>query len=153
MAFAALGKRDKVWELFCMVQPISHGSNDRTIETYKAEPYVMAADVYANEMHKGRGGWSWYTGSSGWMYQFIIGSLIGMELLENKLKFKPCFPLDWPSVTITYRYGKATYNITVYQLTDGSETRWEMDGKQGIGDIFSLNDDGMNHDAEMYIAL
>jgi len=150
MAFAALGNREKVWELFSMVQPISHGSDDKSIEIYKAEPYVMAADVYANEQHKGRGGWTWYTGSSGWMYQFIIGSLLGMELLEDQLKFKPCFPRDWPSVTIEYRYRTATYKIAVYQLTNGSETRLEVDGQKGTGDGFALIDDGSMHEVQIY---
>src|SRR4030095_11246333 len=72
MAFAALEDRGKVWELFSMIQPLNHAIDTESVSTYKVEPYVMAADVYANESHKGRGGWTWYTGSAGWMYQFII---------------------------------------------------------------------------------
>ena len=80
MAFAVLKDREKVWELFSMIQPLHHASDENSMQVYKVEPYVMAADVYANESHKGRGGWTWYTGSAGWMYQFIISSLIGIEL-------------------------------------------------------------------------
>jgi cyclic beta-1,2-glucan synthetase len=151
MAFAALGNREKVWELFSMIQPMSHSSDATSMQVYKVEPYVMAADIYANESHRGRGGWTWYTGSSGWMYQFIIGSLLGMELLNDHIKFKPCFPLEWPSVSIVYRYGKATYSITVFQLTNEAGSWWKMDNKQGKGDILLLTNDEMVHEVEMHI--
>ncbi|GAA3935890.1 cyclic beta 1-2 glucan synthetase [Chitinophaga oryziterrae] len=134
MAFAALGDREKVWELFDMIRPSSHSNT----QIYKVEPYVMAADIYANESHKGRGGWTWYTGSSGWMYQFILGSLLGMELKGDHLHFKPCFPLEWPSVSITYKYGTSTYKITVFQ-------------KEGGKDIVALTDDGQEHVVEVYV--
>jgi cyclic beta-1,2-glucan synthetase len=117
---------------------------------YKVEPYVMAADVYANESHKGRGGWTWYTGSSGWMYQFITGSMLGMELQVDRLAFKPCFPLDWPSVTIAYRHGGSTYRITVIQVGDAEESRWEMEGGFGEGAAILLTDDGREHLAKVY---
>ncbi|HEV3326933.1 MAG TPA: cyclic beta 1-2 glucan synthetase, partial [Puia sp.] len=115
MAFAAMGDRDKVWELFSMIQPLNHSSDAASIGVYKVEPYVMAADVYASAKHEGRGGWTWYTGSAGWMYQFITGSLLGMELRRDQLYFKPCFPSGWPSVGIDYRFGGAVYRITVFQ--------------------------------------
>jgi cyclic beta-1,2-glucan synthetase len=134
MAFAALGDREKVWELFDMIRPSSHSDT----QVYKVEPYVMAADIYANESHKGRGGWTWYTGSSGWMYQFILGSLLGMELRGDHLHFKPCFPLEWPSVSITYKYGTATYKITVFQ-------------KAGESDTVALVDDGEEHTVEVFL--
>lgn len=151
MAFAALGEREKVYELFSMVQPLSHASDAASIQVYKVEPYVMAADVYANESHKGRGGWTWYTGSSGWMYQFIIGSLLGMELKTDILQFKPCFPAAWPSVSIAYRFGNSTYKITVYQTKEGSESWWKMGEIQGNGNAIRLVDDGMEHQIEVYI--
>jgi cyclic beta-1,2-glucan synthetase len=139
MAFAALGDREKVWELFDMIRPLSHASDEAAAKVYKVEPYVMAADIYANESHKGRGGWTWYTGSSGWMYQFIIGSLLGMELQEDHLHFKPCFPLSWPSVSIAYRYGATMYNITVFQGTNGV-----------IKDVIELVDDGLEHSIDIH---
>src|SRR6187549_3784463 len=128
MAFAALRDRDKVWELFSMIQPLGHASDMRSLKVYKVEPYVIAADVYANESHRGRGGWTWYTGSAGWMYQFIIGSLIGLELQNGNLKFKPCFPVDWPSVKIDYRYGNAVYKITVFQ--EEAPSWWKADDQE-----------------------
>ena len=151
IAFAALGEREKAYELFSMIQPLRHGSNPGAIQVYKTEPYVMAADVYANESHRGRGGWTWYTGSSGWMYQFIMGSLLGMELKGDQLCFRPCFPLDWPSVTIVYRYGRSTYRITVFQPDNTAGSWWEMDNKLGKGDTLPLTDDGKEHDVRVYI--
>ncbi|MEJ7912912.1 MAG: hypothetical protein WKF70_07140, partial [Chitinophagaceae bacterium] len=151
MAFAALGDREKVWELFSMIQPLSHSSDTASVKVYKVEPYVMAADVYANESHKGRGGWTWYTGSAGWMYQFIIGSLLGIELQKDQLKFTPCFPLNWPSVSIVYRYKTATYTIKVFQ-TKTHESSWKIDNVRGSGDTIQLADDGREHEAEVYIS-
>jgi cyclic beta-1,2-glucan synthetase len=153
MAFAALGNREKVWELFSMIHPLSHSSDAISMQVYKVEPYVMAADIYANESHRGRGGWTWYTGSSGWMYQFIIGSLLGMALMNDHLKFKPCFPLEWPSISIVYHYRKATYNITVFQSNDDSGSWWRIDDKQGKGDILSLTDDEKVHVVEIHICI
>jgi cellobiose phosphorylase len=150
MAFAALGNREKTWELFNMVNPINHATDKDAMHIYKVEPYVIAADVYTNESHKGRGGWTWYTGSAGWMYQFITGSLLGMQLLGDQLQFKPCFPLDWPSVSIVYRYKTATYNITIFQTTDGI-SHWEIDSVKGEGDTIKLTDDGIKHEVLLYI--
>ncbi|HXO74332.1 MAG TPA: protein ndvB, partial [Puia sp.] len=152
MAFAAMGQREKVWELFSLIQPLNHSSDPKSVAVYKVEPYVMAADVYASVSHEGRGGWTWYTGSAGWMYQFITGSLLGMELRQGRLYFKPCFPLDWPSVSITYRSGNAAYDITVFQETSMTEESWwVMDGKRGNGGI-DLADDGLQHTVEIHVA-
>jgi cyclic beta-1,2-glucan synthetase len=79
MAFAAIGNVERAWELFNMINPINHGSTPQDISTYRVEPYVVAADVYGVEPHLGRGGWTWYTGSSGWMYRLITESLLGLQ--------------------------------------------------------------------------
>lgn len=153
MAFAALGDREKVYELFSLVNPVNHASNAAAVKQYKVEPYVMAADVYANTSHKGRGGWTWYTGSSGWMYQFITGSLIGIQLKENRLQLKPCFPLNWPSVQIKYRFGSATYQITVFQVQDKENSWWKADDESGDGDTLLLKNDGMEHRVDVFIGI
>ncbi len=153
MAFAELGEREKIWELFSMIHPIGHTSDENAVQTYKGEPYVMAADVYANETHKGRAGWTWYTGSSGWMYQFIIGSLLGMELRKDKLIFTPCFPLDWPSVLVAYHYGQSVYRITVFQLNNGTNSWWKQNDKKVDGNELELINDGLEHDVEMHISI
>ena len=151
MAFAALGQREKVWELLEMIHPISHARDDASIRVYKVEPYVMAADVYANESHKGMGGWTWYTGSAGWMYQFILDSLIGLDRQSDSLTFRPCFPTSWPSIQLTYRYGRSEYRIAVFQLADDSASWWKLDGLQGAGNTIKLADDGTIHSVEMHI--
>lgn len=151
MAFAKLGDREKVWELYSMINPINHSSNAEDVKVYKVEPYVMAADVYANKSHQGRGGWTWYTGSAGWMYQFIINSLLGLEKQADKLTFKPCFPKEWPSVNITYKHGNSTYRITVFQETTDEESWWKNNGEKGLGDALVLVDDSLTHEVEMHV--
>ena len=152
MAFASLGEREKVWELFSMIHPLNHSSSNIDIQMYKVEPYVMAADIYANEYHKGRGGWTWYTGSAGWMYQFIIGFLLGIELKTDVLVFKPCFPLEWASVSLDYHFKKSRYKITVFQSDNSSGSYWEMEGNHGKGNSIKLVDDGMEHEVKVYIS-
>ena len=153
MAFARLGERDKVYELFSMIQPVNHALDAAAVSIYKVEPYVMAADVYANKQHEGRGGWTWYTGSAGWMYQFILGSLLGLELQTDRLHFKPCFPLSWPFVTINYRFGATLYKITVFQLNSDIGSWWKMDYDRGVGAIIPLKDDGGVHEVELHVSI
>ncbi len=153
MAFAALQNREKVWELFSMVHPIGHGSDSESVARYKVEPYVMAADVYANKSHQGRGGWTWYTGSSGWMYEFILGSLLGIKKIGDTLVIKPCFPLHWPSVKVAYRVGGSLYNLTVVQDASKTISSWETDAHHGDGNIISIPDDGRVHEATITIGV
>jgi len=104
-------------------------------------------------LHKGRGGWTWYTGSAGWMYQFIIGFFLGIELQKDVLRFKPCFPMNWPSVSIVYTYGASTFRISVFQLNTNEECWWKHDGTQGKGNTIQLIDDGLEHKVEIYIGI
>ncbi len=121
MAFAALGDRDRAWELTSMINPVNHARSPAGVETYKVEPYVMAADVYAVAPYTGRGGWSWYTGSAGWMYRLIVDSLLGVTRDGNRLRFTPCLPADWPGFAMRYRYGATTYEIDLRRKPeDGS---------------------------------
>lgn len=152
MAFAKMGDREKVYELFSMIQPINHSLDTAAKDIYKVEPYVMAADVYANESHKGRGGWTWYTGSAGWMYQFILNALLGLERQANQLKFNPCFPSGWPSIEINYRFGKSHYNITVIQDETLDISNWQIDDKKGTGETITLVDDEQDRIVTIRIA-
>lgn len=153
MAFAALGDRRKVWELFSMIHPLSHSSDAASMATYKVEPYVMAADIYANESHRGRGGWTWYTGSSGWMYQFILESFLGLKLQVDRLGFTPCFPLEWPSVSVAYRHGSSTYRITVFQTRGDAGSWWKTADARGEGNTITLLDDGRDHEVEVHVRI
>ena len=113
MAFAELGNNEKVWDLWSMMNPISHGKSSESIAVYKVEPYVVAADVYARFPHCGRGGWTWYTGSAGWMYRLLTESLLGIRLDVNKLHFLPRIPVNWASFKLNYRYHETTYHIEI----------------------------------------
>jgi len=151
MAFATQKNHEKVWELFSMIQPIQHALDQNAVQVYKVEPYVMVADIYANESHEGRGGWTWYTGSAGWMYQFIISSLVGIELKKDQLIFNPCFPHEWPSIEIQYRYGQSMYHFTVFQLQVNEESWWKGESSEGKGNTIQLTDDGREHRFKVHI--
>ncbi|MFN0163790.1 MAG: GH36-type glycosyl hydrolase domain-containing protein, partial [Burkholderiales bacterium] len=103
MAFAALGNSARAWALTDMINPISHARTRADAERYKGEPYVMAADVYAMAPHAGRGGWTWYTGSAGWMYRLLLESLLGLEVRGDQLTVTPCVPDSWDAYRIDYR--------------------------------------------------
>jgi len=113
IAFANLGDGDKAGELFALLNPINHASDETGLHIYKVEPYVIAADVYAESTHTGRGGWTWYTGSASWMYRAAIESILGFQLSDNRLKIEPCIPRDWREFEIKYRRDETIYNIKV----------------------------------------
>ena len=144
MAFAKMGDQEKTWELLKMINPINHGATREIVETYKVEPYVLAADVYGVEPHVGRGGWTWYTGSAGWMYQLIIESFLGINRDGNLLKIKPCIPKEWKSFKVQYRFGNTTYQIEVTQTT-GSQPAVLLDNELITGDEINLIDDERQH--------
>jgi len=113
LAFAALGEGDKAGELFSLLNPINHANTRSAIHRYKVEPYVMAADVYGEPPHVGRGGWTWYTGSSGWMYRAAIEWILGFRLRGATLFIDPCIPRAWPHYRVNFRYHSARYEIRV----------------------------------------
>ena len=113
LAFAALGDGDKAGELFSLLNPINHASTRAGVYRYKVEPYVVAADIYAEPPHVGRGGWTWYTGSAGWMYRAGIEWLLGFRLRGAVLYLDPCIPRAWRRFEITFRYHASRYEITV----------------------------------------
>lgn len=115
MAFAKLDDREKTFELLSLINPINHGKTAEDVAIYKAEPYVMAADVYGVDPHTGRGGWTWYTGSAGWMYQLITESFLGIKREGNSMILEPKVPADWKSFKVRYRLNENIYNIEVEQ--------------------------------------
>jgi cellobiose phosphorylase len=152
MAFAALGDRQRAWRLLTIINPVNHGRSTEEIETYKVEPYVVAADVYAVSPHTGRGGWTWYTGSAAWMYRLIVESLLGLRLEAGRLYFEPCFPPDWEMFKVHYRYLKTTYHITVQQTPSaGSETSVAVDGVLRQDRAIPLIDDHQEHLVDVMI--
>ena len=157
MAFAALGERDRAWELLAMINPVNHGASPQAIETYKAEPYAIAADVYALAPHTGRGGWSWYTGSAGWMYRLALESLLGVTLQGDTLRLAPCVPAHWQGFKIHYRYRETVYHIDVSQLSEDNEgaiggTRLRVDGVEREDGAIPLVDDRREHSVEVIVS-
>lgn len=113
MAFAKLGDGDEATSLFTLLNPINHARNRAAVHCYKVEPYVVAADIYAVAPHVGRGGWTWYTGSAGWMQRAGIESILGLRILGNSATLDPCIPKFWPSFSVRLTYRSASYLITV----------------------------------------
>ncbi|KAF1719207.1 Cellobiose phosphorylase [Pseudoxanthomonas wuyuanensis] len=144
MAFAQLGDAERAWELARMINPISHTQDADGVARYKVEPYVLAADVYAVEPHVGRGGWTWYTGSAGWMYRLLTESLLGLQRHGSQLRLKPCIPAHWPGYRLQYRHGESMYQIEVVQSADGPATL-TLDGIEQSGLHFPLVDDQSVH--------
>ncbi len=150
MAFAEMGDHRRAWELFAMINPINHGSTPRQIATYKVEPYVVAADVYAVPPHTGRGGWTWYTGSASWMYRLIIESLLGLHLEVDKLRFTPCIPAGWKSFKLHYRYRETHFHITVLQPEPSRTVKHiTVDGIEQSIEFIPLSDDRQHHQVEV----
>ncbi|HUF21262.1 MAG TPA: hypothetical protein VMP00_10965 [Burkholderiales bacterium] len=148
MAFARLGDCRRAWECFALINPLNHALTPAAVATYKAEPYVVAADVYAVAPHTGRGGWTWYTGSAGWLYRLIVESLLGLQREADRLHISPCMPADWQTYSLNYRYGDSVYRIAVVQTDtagDATGSRTTLDdiaqGDQGI----ALIDDQREH--------
>ena len=114
-AMAELGQGSRACQMLTMLSPVSHGNSPDAVATYKAEPYVVAADVYGQAPHVGRAGWSWYTGSAGWMCRVAVESILGLHLVDGKqLRIDPSIASDWPECKITYRCdSNTTYEITI----------------------------------------
>jgi cellobiose phosphorylase len=156
MAFAALGDAQRAWELTAMINPVNHGASAQAVATYKVEPYVMAADVYAAAPHIGRGGWSWYTGSAGWMYRLLVESLLGLRLEVDKLYLAPCLPAHWQGFQIHYRYRETVYHIAVAQARasdQGTSGRMSVavDGVERHDGSIALVDDRQDHVVEVRV--
>jgi cyclic beta-1,2-glucan synthetase len=153
VAWAMLERHDKAFELFSMLNPINHTLTFRDVQIYENEPFVMSADVYTASPHQGRGGWSWYTGAAGWMYQAGLEYVLGVKLHENQLSIQPCVPADWKSFSIDYRFGKTIYSLEVYcQHEHGVPVKWVVDGKDAETQPFlELVDDEKTHQVEVYI--
>ncbi|MFZ6766362.1 GH36-type glycosyl hydrolase domain-containing protein [Undibacterium sp. Di26W] len=150
MAFAKMGDAVRAWDAFQIINPINHGNSVPAIARYKVEPYVVAADVYAAEPHIGRGGWTWYTGSAGWMYTFIMESLLGLKREGNHLSFTPCVPADWKDFSVRYQYLNTTYQINI-KLRDVAygQTMLYVDGAAMANLSMNLLDDKLEHRVEL----
>jgi len=151
MAFASLDETAKAWELFDLLNPVHHGGTPDQIATYKVEPYVAAADVYALEPHTGRGGWTWYTGSAGWMYRLLVETLLGVRLENNHVHLKPRFAPGWTNYKVHYRFQETVYHITVSRMDDaaGTPAGLTLDGQPLEGTAIPLVNDTVEHFVEL----
>jgi cellobiose phosphorylase len=153
MAFALMGDHECAWELFSLLNPLHHSGTPGQIATYKVEPYVVAADVYAVAPHTGRGGWTWYTGSAGWMYRLLIETLLGLNLEGDQLRLAPRMPKSWTTYKIHYHYRQTVYHITITRFESNlpDADQLFLDGKQFASKTVPLVDDHNEHFVELKV--
>jgi cyclic beta-1,2-glucan synthetase len=148
MAYAQLGEGDRAAELLRMLNPIRRTATRTGVYAYKVEPYVLAADIYAEPPHVRRGGWTWYTGAAGWFYRAGVESVLGLQVRAGQLNFNPCIPKDWGGYRLTYQHGQTRYEIAV-ENPDGIERGiriLELDGVVLLDrHCIKLADDAQTH--------
>jgi len=153
MAFAALDERERAWQLLDMINPVRHGDSREAVARYKVEPYVMTADVYSVAPHTGRGGWSWYTGSAGWMYRLVVESLLGLRRVAGdggaRLVVAPRLPAAWTHCTLQVRHRATLYEIEVLQRDGDGGGELRLDGMLQHDDSLPLVDDGRLHRVQL----
>src|SRR5205807_4983550 len=152
-ATALLGEGTRAVGLFDLLNPVNHAATPEQVARYKVEPYVVAADIYGEPPHTGRGGWTWYTGSAGWLYRVGLETILGFRREGNKLRLDPCIPGNWPKFEITYRFGSATYHITVENpraVEHGVQGVW-LDGRAREDKAIELADDGQKHEVRIVL--
>jgi cyclic beta-1,2-glucan synthetase len=153
MAVARLGSGDEAAELFHLLNPVNHARTPADAARYKVEPYVVAADIYAHPAHAGRGGWTWYTGSAGWMYRAGLESLLGLRRRGDAFEVAPCIPAEWPGYSLVWRFGRSRYEIVVenpeHRCRGIAEV--ECDGAPVDPRAIPLVDDGATHQVRVVI--
>jgi cyclic beta-1,2-glucan synthetase len=154
IAYALLGQGNNAWELFSLLNPITRTSTRADVHRYKVEPYVVAADVYSVAPHVGRGGWTWYTGSAGWMYRAGLEGILGFRVRGTSLFLTPCIPEKWPRFEIVFKYRSSRYEILIDNPLGVScgVTRAELDGEALASSLqtrIPLVDDGKLHNIRL----
>ena len=156
IAYALLGQGGKAWELFSLINPINRTSTRADVHRYKVEPYIVAADVYSVPPHVGRGGWTWYTGSAGWMYRAGLEGILGFRVHGASLVLTPCIPEKWPGFEIVFKYGSARYEILIDNPLGVSRgiARAQLNGEtlpSGSQTRIPLVDDGNTHSVRLVL--
>jgi cyclic beta-1,2-glucan synthetase len=142
IALAELGLADEAWRCFRMINPVNHALDKEAADRYRVEPYVVAADVYSVGPLAGRGGWTWYTGSAGWLYRASVEAILGIRKNGKTITVKPALPPEWNGFAATLRLGGGTYRIVVEREPGVSEPVTEIDGRRLEGPSFELSDSG-----------
>jgi cyclic beta-1,2-glucan synthetase len=146
MAWARLGEGDAAVRLLTMMNPVEHSRNPDEVERYRGEPYVAAVDVSCAGGRIGQCGWTWYTGSAGWMYRIWIEEVLGFRLRGDMLTVRPVLPEEWPGFEISYRYRSVVYQISVQRDPALLTTVMRVDdGEEAMRDVLQLKDDGGTH--------
>ncbi|HEX6614573.1 MAG TPA: glucoamylase family protein [Rhodanobacteraceae bacterium] len=152
MALAQQGRVAEAWRIARLLNPLNHARTRDEVARYMVEPYVLAADVYMAAGHAGRGGWTWYTGSAGWMYRLLIESLLGVQRRGDMLSFAPCVPEDWRSWELDYRHGQTLYRVMFERVAPGSVVAQVLcDGALLRDGSVPLRDDGREHLIEVRV--
>jgi cyclic beta-1,2-glucan synthetase len=154
MALARLGSGDEAAELFHMLNPINHTRTLADVQRYKGEPYVVAADVCAHPEHSGQAGWTWYTGSAGWMYRAGLESMLGLRRRGATFVMDPCIPASWPGYSLTWHFGRTTYEIAVTNPAHHCRGVAEatLDSSVVNAQAIPLVDDGGTHHVRVVLA-
>ena len=153
LAFARLGDGDRAAELFALLNPVNHARTAEDVKRYRAEPYVVAADVYSQAPHTGRGGWTWYTGSAGWMYRVGIEAILGLSLDRGTLRIDPCIPRNWRRYDVIFKPPHAEYHIAV-ENPDGVNRgvrRVEIDGVERADRLIPIVADDRSHQVRVVL--
>ena len=152
-AYAKLGQGDRAEELFRLLNPVYHADTPEKVERYKVEPFNQAADVYSTSPYVGMGGWTWYTGSAGWMYRLGVEGILGISKEGNDLLVQPCIPADWSEYTIAYRFGDTHYQIVVKnpERVNRGVRRVNLDGTELHDNRIHLTDDHQAHQVEIIL--
>jgi cellobiose phosphorylase len=154
LAFAMLGDKKRAWELFGALNPIRHADTPGKMEIFRVEPYVMPGDILTVPPHRGRGGWTWYTGSAGWMYRLAVETLLGLRLEVDKLWLEPLLPDEWESCRVHYRFRETFYHITFRRVGGSGDiiVRVSVDGRDSGGPFIPLADDRADHQVEVLLS-
>jgi cyclic beta-1,2-glucan synthetase len=139
IALAELGRADEAWQAFRKLNPVEHSLDEAAAERYRVEPYVVAADIYGSDDKGGRGGWTWYTGSAGWLYRAAVEGILGIRKEGERLIVAPALPGEWNGFSAVLRIGKAIYRIRVER---GDAASIEIDGRKSGGNSFPIEKEG-----------
>jgi len=152
-AFARLSYGDRAVSVLQLLNPVELTHSPGDVARYQGEPYVVAADVYRLDGRVGRCGWTWYTGSSGWMYRIWIEEILGLQLRGDSLQIRPALPRTWPECSMTYRYRSATYEIVIKNVTSSRPRTYSvtLDGQLVSGDLVPLSNDGRIHNVTVQL--
>jgi cellobiose phosphorylase len=153
MAFALGGRTEQAAELVSFLNPVNHALDPAAVERYKVEPYVMAADVYSQHPHAGRGGWTWYTGSAAWLYRLLHEVIFGIERRADTLRFRPRVPASWARFNLHYRYFETFYHLEFTQdPKHEGPIRLTLDDQPLRDGTLKLVNDGREHTVQVRFA-